>query len=211
MFKKRLNLRNVVKIGVASLAVCMMFSGCKKDKDGNTGLAFGTYSLPAKMRIYHHPDIARTGEIIKVGNDYYSSPAGVLTTQYFLRFDPATKTWQEYSKPYTQNWSSGATYTEETVKARLKHNDFFGFVLSELDNTGFNKGGYEGVEVAVHDQGEDWRAITRTATIYSNGTTKLYVDNEYGIVLKTEGSLMGLQRISYININASFGNISLPQ
>ena len=31
MTKRRLNLRNIVKIGVAFLAVAMMFSGCKKD------------------------------------------------------------------------------------------------------------------------------------------------------------------------------------
>ena len=187
----------------------MMFSGCNKDKDKG-GLPFGTYSLPTNMKIFHHPNIAITGEVRKVGNDYYTSPAGVLTTEYYLKHDPATKTWQEYSKPFTKNWSAGATYTEAELKTRLKEDIYFGFILSTLNNTGFTKGGYEGVEVAIHNQGEDWRAITRTATVYSNGTVKLYVDNEYGIVLKTEGTLMGTQRISYINTNASFDGISLP-
>ena len=37
MYKKSFKLRNAAKIGVACLAVCMMFSGCKKDKDKDDG------------------------------------------------------------------------------------------------------------------------------------------------------------------------------
>ena len=35
MTKRRFDLRNVVKIGVTCLAVCMMFSGCDKNPNGN--------------------------------------------------------------------------------------------------------------------------------------------------------------------------------
>lgn len=205
-------LRNVAKIAVASLAVvCIMFSGCDKDKkdDDNGGapnnVKFGVYSMPTNIKITWSAGMG-SAVVTKVGNDYYSDPAGVLTTRYYLKHDPATKTWQEYSKPYLQSWAALETYTATTIKERLKNDLYFGFVLGALDNTGFKYKHNVTQGMGVTDVEGTYEWVSRQVTVFEKDATMISIDNQYGFAVRIEGSGIGTQSVSGISAKADLPN-----
>ena len=221
MMKKSFNLRKVVAIAIC-LAGFTMFSGCDKDDNDNgngnegtnngninVGLAFDEYKLPTNIYIEWQPNIALTKKITKIGNDYLSSGGNVASSDYCLKYNADTKTWREYVKPYRQNWIPAEEYSETEVITKLKEDNYLGFILKAFDGDGFTKTGLGGVSIGTRDENDAWQSVTRSANIYSDGTTTLYKDIEYGIGLQTKMGEVTLQKISFIGTKTSF-EMDLP-
>jgi hypothetical protein len=194
-----------------------MFSGCKKDdsddeknddKGGvNVGLPFGEYSLPENIHIEWKLGV--TVRVTKIGNDYLSTGGNVASSDYCLKYNAEAKTWQEYIKVYRMDWSPLETYTAAELKTKLKEDRYLGFILKALDGEGFSKTGLGGVSIGTRDADDKWQTVTRSAVIYSDGTTSIYKDIEYGIALETKMGEVSLQSISFIGTKTSF-DVNLP-
>ena len=217
--KKSFTLRKVVAIAIC-LAGFTMFSSCDKGNDGdddnnggtgngntNIGLPFDEYKLPKNL--YVEWRYAEMNRITKIGNDYLSNGGNVASSAYCLKYNADTKTWREYIKVYRQDWAPLEEYTEAEIATKLKEDRYLGFILKALDGKGFTKTGLGGVSIGTNDENDEWKSITRSANVYSDGATTLYKDIEYGIVLETKAGETSLQRISFIGTKESFG-VPLP-
>ena len=208
--RKSFKLSNLVAVAIC-FAGLTMFSGCDKDSNEitNIGLPFHEYKLPENIYIEWKPNVALSMKITKIGNDYLSTDGNSASTDYCLKYDAATKTWREYAKALLQGWAPLEVYTEAEIAAKLKEDRYLGFVLGALDGDGFSKTGIDGVSVGTNNATSSWETVTRSANVYTDGTTTLYKDIEYGIALESKMGGVSWQKVSFIGTRESF-SVALP-
>ncbi len=141
--------------------------------------------------------------VIKVGNDYYCTAlknSGLQNVLNYLKYDQTAGNWHRYSRTTgvaNSPWSEGETVTEANIDGILASGNFYGFVLTF--------GSY------FSETGTD-TFLSRPVTLYNNGMITVYVDNEYGIILKSSDTY-GVQtkQVLELSTSASFDGIDLPQ
>ena len=194
-----------------------MFSGCEKeDNNGNNGgieieigMPFAEYDLPENLYLEGTFGTAVLKRLTKIGNDYLSGGGNVAASYYCLKYNADTKKWREYIKIYMQDWTPLEEYTETEIIAKLKEDRYLGFTLEALDGKGFARVGLDGVSLGTKDENDDWKYVTRSVVAYSDGTTTLCKDIEYGIVLETKVGETSVLKLSFIGTKDSF-EVALP-
>ena len=105
---KGLNLRNVVKIGVASLAVCMMFASCKKESDEKKITAF-SFAAPLAAGVID--ENAKTIKLTVPEGTNVTALVPAITVSEKATVSPASGVVQNFTTPvsYTVTAENGTT------------------------------------------------------------------------------------------------------
>jgi hypothetical protein len=108
MQKKRLNLRNVVKIGVACLTVCMIFTACEKESSDKKITAFSFAAPQAKGEI---DEKAKTISVSVPNNTDVIALVPSITVSEKATVSPASGEAQNFTNPitYTVTAEDGST------------------------------------------------------------------------------------------------------
>ena len=146
------------------------------------------YTLPENVKVVYTDAFFYTYTAVKIGNDYYGEKidniSNEVTARYLLKYDAETQGWL---LNYNQgSWNVIDYPSAATLNAVIKGVEFFGGILSRIN-------------------GYDFRNATKTQTtgiiagraytIYSTDSeVNMWVDDEYGVILKFVGAGVGAQR-----------------